>query len=70
MAIGYALRWLFFFAIALGIRARYSATALALLDRKASQNAPKDAPQPPVSVIIPAYNEETVIVDPSRGAGE
>ena len=60
--IGYALRWLFFFAIALGIARALFMTALALIDRKSSADAPKDAPQPPVSVIIPAYNEETVIV--------
>ncbi|HEY1125872.1 MAG TPA: polysaccharide deacetylase family protein [Sphingobium sp.] len=60
--LGYALRWLFFFAIALGIARAVFMTALALLDRKASEDAPKDAAQPPVSVIIPAYNEEKVIV--------
>ncbi|MBO9581249.1 MAG: glycosyltransferase [Sphingobium sp.] len=60
--LGYALRWLFFFAIALGIARAIFMTALALLDRHASEDAPTDAPQPPVSVIIPAYNEETVIV--------
>ncbi len=60
--LGYALRWLFFFAIALGIARALFMTALALIDRKSSADAPRDAPQPPVSVIIPAYNEETVIV--------
>ncbi len=60
--LGYALRWLFFFAIALGIARALFMTALALIDRKSSADAPKDAPQPPVSVIIPAYNEEMVIV--------
>ncbi len=60
--IGYALRWLFFFAIALGIMRAVFLTALALLGRRAGDRAPRGAPQPPVSVIIPAYNEETVIV--------
>ncbi len=50
--LGYALRWLFFFAIALGIARALFMTALALIDRKSSADAPKDAPQPPVSVII------------------
>lgn len=62
-AIGYALRWLFFFAIALGIARAVLLTALALMDRKGNSRVPADAPQPPVSIIIPAYNEEKVIVD-------
>ncbi len=61
--IGYAIRWLFFFAIALGIARAVLLTALALLARKAKERAPVDAPQPPVSIIIPAYNEAKVIVD-------
>lgn len=61
-AIGYALRWLFFFAIALGIARAVFMTALALLSRRTGAPPPMDAPQPPVSVIIPAYNEEMVIV--------
>ncbi len=61
--LGYALRWLFFFAIALGIARAVFMTALAIIDRRSGDDAPKDAPQPPVSVIIPAYNEEKVIVD-------
>lgn len=61
-AISYVIKWLFFFAIALGIARAVLMTALALLDRKSGNRAPKDAPQPPVSVIIPAYNEEKVIV--------
>jgi cellulose synthase/poly-beta-1,6-N-acetylglucosamine synthase-like glycosyltransferase/peptidoglycan/xylan/chitin deacetylase (PgdA/CDA1 family)/spore germination protein YaaH len=60
--LGYALRWLFFFAIALGIARAVFMTALAFIDRRSGDAAPKDAPQPPVSVIIPAYNEEKVIV--------
>ena len=59
---GYVLRWLFFFAIALGIARAACMTVLALIDRNASGSAPKDGTQPPVSVIIPAFNEETVIV--------
>ena len=61
-AIGYGIRWLFFFAIALGIARAVFMTTLALLDRKANKAQFTDAAQPPVSVIIPAYNEEAVIV--------
>lgn len=61
-AIGYAIKWLFFFAIALGIARAVFMTALALMDRKADKGLHANAPQPPVSVIIPAYNEEKVIV--------
>lgn len=60
---GYAIRWLFFFAIALGIARAVLLTALALISRRTGGAAPKNAPQPHVSVIIPAYNEEKVIVD-------
>ncbi|HNJ46997.1 MAG TPA: glycosyltransferase [Novosphingobium sp.] len=60
--LGYVLRWLFFFAIALGIARAILMTALALLNR-ASQPPRASAPwKPRVSVIIPAYNEEMVIV--------
>ena len=62
-SIGFAIRWMFFFAIALGIARAVILTILALLDRKAEKALPAETPQPPVSVIIPAYNEERVIVD-------
>ncbi len=62
-AVNYTIRWLFFFAIALGIARALLMTVLALLDRNSGRSAPQNAPQPPVSVIIPAYNEEKVIVD-------
>ena len=61
-AIGYAIRWLFFFAIALGIARAVVMTALALMDRNSAKAMPSDAPQRSVSVIIPAYNEAQVIV--------
>lgn len=57
-----ALRWTFFFAIALGIGRAIFMTLLSLIDAKATTKALRDAAQPPVSVIIPAYNEEKVIV--------
>ncbi|MFM2302294.1 MAG: hypothetical protein RLZZ84_2030, partial [Pseudomonadota bacterium] len=61
-SIGYGLRWMFFFAIALGIARAVLMTALALLNR-GNRAAPDDpAFQPTVSVIIPAYNEEKVIL--------
>lgn len=64
-AIRYVIRWLFFFAIALGIARAVVLTILALLDR--ASRAPADsAYRPTVSVIIPAYNEERVIVDSLR----
>ncbi len=59
--IGYTIRWLFFFAITLGIARAVVLTALALLDRVS--RAPADSNYlPSVSVIIPAYNEERVII--------
>ncbi|MEJ2458611.1 MAG: glycosyltransferase, partial [Novosphingobium sp.] len=60
--IGYAIRWLLFFAIALGIARAVLMTAIAVIDRKTGPRAPENAPQPPVSIIIPAYNEEKVII--------
>jgi cellulose synthase/poly-beta-1,6-N-acetylglucosamine synthase-like glycosyltransferase/peptidoglycan/xylan/chitin deacetylase (PgdA/CDA1 family) len=61
-SIGYALRWMFFFAIALGIARAVLLTTLALVDRR-RKAAPAAADwQPSVSVIIPAYNEALVIV--------
>jgi len=65
--ITYAIRWIFFFAIALGIARAVLLTALALIARKTGERAPEDAPQPPVSIIIPAYNEERVIVSSIAG---
>jgi len=61
--IDYTIRLLFFFAIALGVARAVVMTALALADRVGGRAAPVGAPQPPVSVIIPAYNEEAVILD-------
>jgi cellulose synthase/poly-beta-1,6-N-acetylglucosamine synthase-like glycosyltransferase len=56
---------LFFFAIAFGIARAVVLTILALLDR--ASRAPTDSHyRPTVSVIIPAYNEERVIVDSLR----
>ena len=59
--IGYMIRWLFFFAIALGIARAVVLTALALLDRVSRAPEVSDY-LPSVSVIIPAYNEERVII--------
>ncbi|WP_260924432.1 glycosyltransferase [Novosphingobium sp. 9] len=64
--IFYILKWMFFFAISLGIARAVFLTALALIDRRSKDRAPElpadpDA-RPLVSVIIPAYNEEKVIV--------
>ncbi|MBS0476620.1 MAG: glycosyltransferase family 2 protein, partial [Proteobacteria bacterium] len=60
--LGAALRWTFFFAIALGIARAVLMTTLALLDRKSTAPKEADSFNPTVSVIIPAYNEEVVIV--------
>lgn len=60
-SLGYALRWLFFFAIALGIARAVLMTTLAVLDRKGRASDAAPGWQPTVSVIIPAYNEEMVI---------
>ncbi len=61
-ALGYLIRWLFFFAIALGIARAVVLTTLALLDRVSRAPADGGAYQPTVSVIVPAYNEERVIL--------
>lgn len=60
-AIQYTIRYLFFVAIALGISRAVILTALAVANRR---KPPPDNPATPsVSVIIPAFNEERVIVD-------
>jgi cellulose synthase/poly-beta-1,6-N-acetylglucosamine synthase-like glycosyltransferase len=59
-AIDYAIRFLFFVAIALGIARALILTALAVANR---HKAPPEHPATPsVTVIVPAYNEERVIV--------
>ncbi len=67
-AIGYALKWLFFFAIAMGIARALFLTTLALLDRQRSRSGKPGVATGDqlVSVIIPAFNEERVIVDSVR----
>jgi cellulose synthase/poly-beta-1,6-N-acetylglucosamine synthase-like glycosyltransferase/peptidoglycan/xylan/chitin deacetylase (PgdA/CDA1 family)/spore germination protein YaaH len=58
--LDWLIRFIFFFAIALGIARAVLLTALALMDRSAP---PAGEPvRPTVSVIVPAYNEERVIV--------
>ncbi|MEI6485664.1 MAG: glycosyltransferase [Sphingomonadales bacterium] len=58
-----ALNWVFFFAIALGVLRAVSLTLLAALPPRAEDRPParQNGPQPKVTVIIPAYNEERVI---------
>lgn len=59
-ALDYAIRFLFFVAIALGISRAVVLTALAVANRR---KAPPEQPATPsVTVIVPAYNEERVIV--------
>ena len=60
--IGYTIRWLFFFVIALGIARAVVMTVLALLDRTSRAPDGSEHYQPTVSVIVPAYNEERVII--------
>lgn len=59
-ALGYALKWTFFLAIALGIGRAVLIALLAIGDRN-RKAPPLDAATPTVSVIIPAYNEARVI---------
>ncbi len=63
-AIEWTLNWLFFLAIALGIGRSVLLAGLALWSRYANRAvvAPPFTPDRLVSVIIPAWNEETVIV--------
>nr|WP_166177543.1 glycosyltransferase [Altererythrobacter segetis] len=57
----YVIRLLFFVAIALGIARAVLLTALAVANR---HKAPPEQPATPsVTVIVPAFNEERVIVD-------
>lgn len=59
-AIGYGLKWTFFLAIGLGVGRAIVIALLAIGDR--NRKAPAlDAATPSVSVIIPAFNEATVI---------
>lgn len=64
--LNWALRWLFFLAIGLGMGRAILMTLLALLGR--NRNPPPAMPEAPprVSVIIPAYNEERVIAESVR----
>ena len=61
-AFQYAIRFLFFFAIALGLARALVLTALALIDHRWASPAPEAVDSGTVSVIIPAFNEEAVIV--------
>jgi len=64
----WAVKWLFFVAIALGIARALLMAALALRDRFGRGGAvpPPIDPARFVSVLIPAFNEERVIVDSVR----
>ena len=64
----WTIKWLFFVAIALGIARAVLMAALALRDRFGSGRAiaPPIDPTRFVSVLIPAFNEERVIVDSVR----
>ncbi|MET4897014.1 glycosyltransferase [Sphingomonadaceae bacterium jetA1] len=56
-----ALTWIFYLAIALGIARAVVMAGLALFQGRRSKPVPPDH-RPSVSVIIPAFNEERVIV--------
>jgi cellulose synthase/poly-beta-1,6-N-acetylglucosamine synthase-like glycosyltransferase/peptidoglycan/xylan/chitin deacetylase (PgdA/CDA1 family)/spore germination protein YaaH len=58
--IDYVIRFLFFVAIALGISRAVLLTALAVANRR--KQPPESPATPSVTVIVPAYNEERVIV--------
>ena len=60
-ALSVALAWLFYLAIALGIARAVLMAGLAWFQARRTRPTPPDY-HPPVSVIIPAYNEERVIV--------
>ena len=60
-----ALSWLFYVAIALGIARAVLMAGLAWLQTRRRRAVPPDF-HPAVSVIIPAYNEERVIVSSVR----
>ncbi len=64
----WTLKWLFYVAIALGIARAILMAILALRDavRRRSVAVPAIDPLQFVSVLIPAYNEERVIVDSIR----
>jgi cellulose synthase/poly-beta-1,6-N-acetylglucosamine synthase-like glycosyltransferase/peptidoglycan/xylan/chitin deacetylase (PgdA/CDA1 family)/spore germination protein YaaH len=59
-AFDYVIRFLFFVAIALGISRAVILTALAVANRR--KEPPEHPATPTVTVIVPAYNEERVIV--------
>jgi len=59
-ALDYAIRFLFFVAIALGISRAVLLTGLAVANRR--KEPPQSPATPSVSVIVPAFNEERVIV--------
>ncbi|PXA99681.1 polysaccharide deacetylase [Nostoc sp. 3335mG] len=63
-AIGFALKWTFFAAIALGIARALVLAALAIIANRRRNRpvAPEIDPGQFVSVLIPAFNEERVIV--------
>ncbi|MEI9928936.1 MAG: glycosyltransferase [Sphingomonas sp.] len=65
--VSWALRWLFFLAIALGMGRAVLMTALAVSGRNRNPPPPMPEQPPRVSVIIPAYNEERVIEASVRG---
>ena len=64
--IEWGLRWLFFLAIALGMGRAILMTVLAVISRNRYPAPPMPETPPHVSVIIPAYNEERVIVESVR----
>lgn len=67
-AASWTLRWLFFAAIALGIGRALLMVVLAWLEnrRNARREPPPIDPERFVSVLIPCFNEERVIVDSVR----
>lgn len=60
-ALGYALKWLFFAAIALGMGRALLMAALAVRESRRAPMPPVPMDRPLVSVIIPAFNEARVI---------
>ncbi len=61
-AIDWGLYWLFFIAVVLGVGRLVFILALAFIQRLRRMPVPHDGFAPPVTVVVPAFNEGKVIV--------
>ncbi len=60
--VGSVFRWLFLVTIALGLLRMVVMTLLAVLQQRRDTRSPDCAETPPVTVLVPAYNEGNTIV--------